>query len=128
MTYYVLVRGSRETFSMNTMLTEDEARRYRQEGEMVMVRAACVWTRMETLELFRMWLSHAPSDQTGAVRTLIRDIQAGKVTVLELSAGQLRDRLRAMRRRAPFVLVTAGPEHEVQKLEEFVAKISASGN
>jgi hypothetical protein len=97
MTYYVLVRGGREMFSMNTLLTEDEAQRYgEEEGRPIMVKAACVWTRSETLELFRMWLSTAPPEQTAALSGLIRAVRAGRVDAQELSTRQLSDRLRAL--------------------------------
>ena len=57
MPYYVLQRGAGELYAMNMTLSEDEARQYDQEGEMVPVRAVFIWTSFDTLKLFQQFLS-----------------------------------------------------------------------
>jgi hypothetical protein len=50
--YYVSQRGEGELYAMNLTLSEEEARRYGQEGETVVVTAVYVWTSMSEIESF----------------------------------------------------------------------------
>ena len=63
MAYYVLESVRGELYAMRLTLTEDEARRYGREGEMVVVRAVCVWTDRAALENFRQFLSMTQDDR-----------------------------------------------------------------
>jgi hypothetical protein len=62
MAYYMLRRGAQELYAMNLILSEDEARQYRSEGHMAVVKAIYVWTRIEDLESFQQFLSATQHD------------------------------------------------------------------
>jgi hypothetical protein len=81
---------------MRLTLTEDEARRYGREGEMVVVRAVCVRTDRAALENFRQFLSVTQDDRDSPFRELVDEIRAGSVSVLEAGGpGTLRSLLRS---------------------------------
>ncbi len=122
MPYYVLRRDTQELYSTNVALSEEEARRYDGEGETPMVTAILVWTKPDELENFRQFLSTSQDDPNSPFRELIEDMRAGRVESLELSAVQLRDRLRWYQRTG-FVAVDPGPEQRVLKIEDFVAEL-----
>jgi hypothetical protein len=117
--YYVLQRGAGELYAMNMTLSEEEARQYGREGETVMVTAVFVWTSMSEMENFRQFLSITHGDPNSPFRELVEGMRAGDVDALELSAGQLRDRLRRYQRQG-FVAVEPGPEQRVVKIDEFL--------
>ncbi len=104
---------------MTMTLSEEEARRYGSEGETVPVKAIFVWTRPEKLMGFQGFLSTTQHDRDSPFRGLIQDMRADRVDALELSAKQLRERLRHYKRQG-FVLVDPGPEQRVLKIEEFL--------
>lgn len=122
MSYYVLARGQGELYAMNMALSEDEARRYGYASKEVPVKAVFVWTRIEHIEAFRQFLSTIQREPNTPFEGLIRDMREGTVDVLELSAGQLRDRLRQYRS-TEFVAVNPGPEQTVQKIDDFLADL-----
>jgi len=119
---YVLERGEGELYAMNLTLTENEARRYGRQATTVMVTAVFVWTDAQQIENFRQFISLTQGDLNSPFRRLIRDMRAGKVTVLELAAEQLGDRLRR-HRRAGFVAVNPGPDQTLQKIGDFLAEL-----
>jgi hypothetical protein len=112
-----------ELYAMNLTLTEDEARRYGREATTVMVTAVFLWSDAQQLENFRQFISITQGDPNSPFRRLIQDMWARKVTVLELAAEQLRDRLRR-HRRAGFVAVNPGPEQTLQKIDDFLAELA----
>ena len=122
MSYYVLTRGIGELYAMNMTLSEEEARQYGREGETAMVTAVFVWTRREEIENFRQLLSITQGDPNSPFRELIEDMRAGRVDVLELSAGELRGQLK-QHRRAGFVAVDPGPEQKVVKIDDFLTEL-----
>ncbi|PLS87021.1 MAG: hypothetical protein CYG60_04160 [Actinobacteria bacterium] len=122
MPYYVLERGKGELYAMNMVLSEEEARSYGHEGEVVPVKAVFVWTKPESIETFRRFLSAIRDDPDTPFRGLIQDVQAGKVNGLELTAEQLQDRLRQYAR-VGVVAIDPGPEQKVKKIEEFLANL-----
>lgn len=122
MSYYVLRRGTQELYAMNMTLSEEEARRYSREGETAMATAIFVWTNPEELENFRQFLSTTQEDPNSPFRELVEDMRAGRVEGLELSAVQLRDRLR-WHQRTGFVAIDPGPEQRVLKIEDFLAEL-----
>ena len=126
MSYYVLTRGIGELYAMNMTLSEEEARQYGREGETAMVTAVVtavfVWTRREEIENFRQLLSITQGDPNSPFRELIEDMRAGRVDVLELSAGELRGQLK-QHRRAGFVAVDPGPEQKVVKIDDFLTEL-----
>jgi hypothetical protein len=117
--YYVLQRGEGELYAMNMTLSEEEARRYAQEGETVVVTAVYVWTSMSEIENFRQFLSITRGDPNSPFRELLAAMRAHNVDVFELSAEQLKDRLRHYQR-AGFVAVDPGPDQRVVKIDEFL--------
>jgi hypothetical protein len=117
--YYVSQRGEGELYAMNMTLSEEEARRYGQEGETVVVTAVYVWTSMSEIENFRQFLSISRGDPNSPFRELLAGMRAHNVDVFELSAGQLRDRLRQYQRQG-FVAVDPGPDQRVVKIDEFL--------
>ncbi len=123
MPYYVLERSGGALYSMNMILSEEEARRYGKEGEMVPVQALFVWTDAGELETFRHFLSVTEQrNPYSPFAALIRDMRANKVKGLELSADQARDRLRKYRT-APFVCIDPGPNQRVRRTKEFLAQL-----
>ena len=122
MPYYVLRRGTQELYAMNMTLSEEEARQYDREGETAMVTAIFVWTRREEIENFRQFISITQGDPNSPFRELIEDMRAGRVEGLELSAVQLRDRLR-WHQRTGFVAIDPGPERRILKVEDFLAEL-----
>jgi hypothetical protein len=124
MPYYVLARvPGDELYSMNMTLSEDEARRYGHEGEMVSVLALLVWTHMGALESFRQFLSLEQQARSSAFSELIKDMREDRVDVLELSADELRDRL-SSRRRIWFVCINPGSDQRVQQTDEFLVSVT----
>jgi len=118
-TYCVLKRRAGELYATNMTLSEEEARRYGSEGETVPVKAIFVWTRPEKLMGFQGFLGATQHDTDSPFRGLIQDMRADRVDALELSAKQLRERLRHSKRQG-FVLVDPGPEQRVLKMDEFL--------
>ncbi|MEJ7873016.1 MAG: hypothetical protein WKF67_12230 [Rubrobacteraceae bacterium] len=123
MPYYVLTRGEGELYAMNMALSEDEARRYGHEGEMVVVTAVFVWGREEQLKRFQQFLSATQHESDTPFRGLVEDMRAGRVDALALSADQLRDRLRSYQATA-YVAVDPGQDQRVQRIEEFRVGLS----
>ncbi len=123
MPYYMLERSGGALYSMNMILSEEEARRYGKEGEMVPVQALFVWTDAGELETFRHFLSAIEQGNPNSPFVgLIRDMRANRVKGLELSADQARDRLRKYRA-APFVCIDPGPNQRVRQTKEFLAQL-----
>jgi len=118
-TYCVLKRLAGGLYAMNMTLSEEEARRYGSDGETIPVKAIVVWTRPEKLMGFQGFLSATQHDTASPFRGLIQDMRADRVDALELSAKQLRERLRHYKRQG-FVLVDPGPEQRVLKIDEFL--------
>jgi hypothetical protein len=104
---------------MNMTLSEEEARRYGSEGETVAVKAVFVWTDLAKIMGFRDFLSATQHDAGSPFGGLIRDMRADRVDAQELSAKQLRDRLRHYKRQG-FVAVDPGPEQRVVKIDDFL--------
>ncbi len=128
MPYYVLLRGEWELYAMNMTLSKDEAKRYGNEGETVTVTAIFVWTNPEPLMAFQQFLVATQHDANSPFRGLIEDMRADRVEALELSAGQLRDRLRryvSSDVSPDFVAIDPGPEQRVRKIEEFLTEIAS---
>ena len=113
MPYYVLQRGAGELYAMNMTLSEEDARRYGQEGETVAVTAVYVWTSMSEMENFRQFLSITQGDPNSPFRELIEGMQAGTVEGLQLTDEHLRIRLRQYQRQG-FVAVDPGPHQTLQ--------------
>jgi hypothetical protein len=122
MPYYVLRRGTQELYAMNMTLSEEEARRYGGEGETAMVTAIFAWPSSEEFENFRQFLSTSQDEPNSPLRELIEDMRAGRVDSMELSAVQLRDRLRWYQRTG-FVAIEPGSEQRVLKIEDFMAEL-----
>jgi hypothetical protein len=122
-TYFVLKRGGGEIYAMNMTLSEEEVRRYGSEGETVLVTAVFVWTELEKLTMFRDFLSIAQHDATSPFRELIRDMRSDRVEARELSARQLRERLRHYKRQG-FVAVNPGPEQWVMTIDDFLKDLA----
>ncbi len=87
-----------------------------------MVTAIFVWTSPEELENFRLFLSTTQDGPNTAFRELIEDMRAGSVESIEISAVQLRDRLR-WHQRTGFVAINPCPDHRVLKIEDFLAEL-----
>lgn len=126
MPYYVLAHAEGALYSMNMLLSEDEARRYDKEGETVPVQALFVWTSLKALEDFQQFLSVEQRNQHSPFAELIRDMKAGKVDGLGLSAGQVRDHLRKYQR-VQFVCLEPGPSRAVIRTEELLAQLENNG-
>jgi hypothetical protein len=86
------------------------------------VTAILVWTNPEELENFRLSLSTTQDDPNFPFRELIEEMRAGSVESIEISAVQLRDRLR-WHQRTGFVAINPGPEQRVLKIEDFIAEL-----
>ena len=125
MAYYVLGSARGELYARRLTLTEDEARRYGREGEMVVVRAVCVWTDRAALENFRQFLSMTQDDRDSPFRELVDEMRGESVSVLEAGGpGTLRSLLRSHRAQE-FVLINPGPAQEVRKVEQFLASLGS---
>ncbi len=118
MPYYVLRRGTQELYAMNMTLSEEETRRYGGEGQTTEVMAIFVWTGPEEMENFWQLLSSTQDDPNSPFRELIEDMRAERVVSLELSAMQLRERLK-WHQRTGFVAIDPGPEQRIKKVEDF---------
>lgn len=122
MPYYVLERDEGELYAMNMMLSEDEARLYGHAD--APVNAVFVWTKPESIEAFRQFLSVIRDDPNTPFRGLIEGMRAGGVKALELTAEHLGDRLRQYER-VGFVAIDPGPEQKVKKTSEFLMNLPA---
>jgi hypothetical protein len=118
-TYFVLKRGAGELYAMNMTLSDEEARRYGSEGETVPVTAVFVWTKPKEVMRFKDFLAATQHDVGAPFRGLLQDMRSGRVDMLELSARQLRERIRHYRRQG-FVAVDPGPEQRVLKIDDFL--------
>jgi hypothetical protein len=124
MLYYLLQREGGALYSMNLMLSEEEARRYGQEGEMVPVKALVVWTDVGKLENFRIFLSVEQENPHSPFAELIRNMRDEQVDVVELDSAGMRGNLRRSLHDAPFLLLNPGPEQQVLKVEELLAQMT----
>ena len=120
MSYYLLLREGGTLYVMNLLLSEDEARRYGYEGELVPVTALVVWTDAGNLEVFREFLSIEQENPHSPFAELIRDMQDESVDVVELDSIGMRGQLRRAQGPIEFVLLNPGPEQEVMKVEELL--------
>jgi hypothetical protein len=123
MAFYILKRDTGETYAMNIVLSDEEAQRYGHEGETVPVRAVCVWTTRANLENFKDHLLVTEHEQNSPFTDLVRDMRAGTVSTVGLSAKDLREQLRKYRG-TPYVLVDSGPGQEVREIEEFLTSLA----
>lgn len=123
MLYYLLQREGGALYSMNLMLSEEEARRYGQEGEMIPVKTLVVWTDAGKLENFRIFLSVEQENPHSPFAELIRSMRDEKVDVVELDSVGMRGNLRRSTHDAPFLLLNPGPEQQVLKVEELLAQM-----
>ena len=119
--YYLLQREGGELYSMNLLLSEEEASRYGQEGEMVPVTALVVCTEAGKLERFQQILSAEQGNPHSPFAELIRDMRDGRVGVMERDSVGMRGSLRRAQRHTSFVLLNPGPEQEVMKVGELLA-------
>ena len=133
MFYYLLQREGGALYSMNLVLSEEEARRYGQEGgEMVPVKALVAWTDVGTLESFRIFLSVEQENPHSPFAELIRSTRDEKVDVVELDSVGMRANLRRSLHDAPFLLLNPGPEQhpgpeqQVLKVEQFLAQMAVN--
>jgi len=121
MPYYVLLRDGKELYVTNMTLSEDQARRYGSEGQMMMVRALLVWVGFEPFGAFQQLLSVEQHNQNSPFQRLLQDMQAGRLALLELKALHLSYQLRRYStHHVGFVAINPGPEQRVQKIEEFL--------
>ena len=124
MPYYVLLRDGKELYVTNMTLSEDQARRYGSEGQMMMVRALLVWVGFEPFGAFQQLLSVEQHNQNSPFQQLLQDMQAGRLALLELKALHLSYQLhRHSTHHVGFVAINPGPEQRVQKIEEFLADL-----
>jgi hypothetical protein len=86
------------------------------------VTAIFVWTSPEELENFRLSLSTTQNGPNSPFRELVEDMRSGSVESIEISAVQLRDRLR-WHQRTGFVAINPGSEQRVLKIEGFMAEL-----
>ncbi len=123
MPYYLLARSPNdELYNMNMALSEEEARRYGDEGETVPVNALLVWTNAKELEDFRGFLTVEQGNPHSPFAGLIRDMRADRVDVLELSGDQLRNQLNT-HNQEQFVCVDPGVEQRVVQTSEFLSEL-----
>ena len=108
---------------MNLVLSEEEARRYGQEGETVPVKALVAWTNVGKLESFRIFLSVEQENPHSPFAELIRNMRDEQVGVVDLDSAGMRGNLRRSLRDAPFLLLNPGPEQQVLKVEELLAQM-----
>lgn len=118
MFYYLLQREGGALYSMNLVLSEEEARRYGREGEMVPVKALVAWTDAGQLESFRLFLSVEQEKSDSPFAELIRDMRDEKVDVVELDSVGMRGNLRRALYDAPFILLNPGPGQQVLQAEQ----------
>src|SRR5215213_1513657 len=126
MPYYMLTRlPSGELYAMGLTLSEDEARRYGHEGELVSVTTLVVWTDADKLEQFREILLSVEQENLhySPFAELIRDMQAEKVDVVERNSVGMSGTLQRERGYTEFVLLNPGPEQEVLKVGELLAQM-----
>src|SRR3954469_11332436 len=122
MPYYVLKRSGGALYSMNMLLSAEQARRYGKAEETVPVQALYIWTNLEELQVFQLFLAVEQQKQHSLFSGLIKDMRADRVDILELSADQTRDRLRKYRR-VPFVCINPGPNQTIRRVDEFLVQL-----
>jgi hypothetical protein len=123
MLYYLLQCEGGALYSMNLVLSEEEARRYGQAGESVPVKALVAWTNVGKLESFRIFLSVEQQNPLSPFAELIRSMRDENVDAVKLDSVGMRGNLRRSLRDAPFLLLNPGPEQQVLKVEELLAQM-----
>jgi hypothetical protein len=123
MPYYLLERDGGALFAMNMALSGEEAREHGR-GKDDVVTTVFVWTEAAGLAEFREFLEVTQHERHSPCRGWVHAMRAGEVDEVALDAGQLRDRL-GRHRAAGYVAVDPGPERRVQRMEEFLASLSA---
>jgi hypothetical protein len=128
MAYYLLTDSEGMPYSMWIFLSEEEARRYGQEGELVMVEAMAVWTDGEQIERFRQYLLGVIDNPPPQFRQFLDDLEAGKVSLQKKDAASLQQFFRNAPR-DEFVMIDCVPDAEttlrykLRQIGEFVASL-----